>query len=189
MWLSFFHYRTIVLARWVDSLHRIILYFQIGQTPNTAATNTFNNRLCYTILGLLGTYNGDPNDDLMNIDGTTVCVSGNTFTYSTTQMIYDQFTSRCKYMHWWCAIDNISYLQGSSMDETIGSDRWYFKIDISRFIIRYYSLDSDTYQTIGRSMCHWMRHSSLRSNKSNWRVWVWHNANTIIWWPDDVKWQ
>lgn len=44
----------------------------------------------------MGAYNGDPADDLMNIDGSTVRVPENTYTASTTQQIYEQFGTKCK---------------------------------------------------------------------------------------------
>uniref|UniRef100_A0A1I7Z463 AMOP domain-containing protein n=1 Tax=Steinernema glaseri TaxID=37863 RepID=A0A1I7Z463_9BILA len=60
-----------------------------GQTPSVAGDNF--SRRCYTTMGLLGTYNNDPTDDLMTLQGTSVRVSGDTHNPSTTQMIYEQF--------------------------------------------------------------------------------------------------
>uniref|UniRef100_A0A0N5BFW0 AMOP domain-containing protein n=1 Tax=Strongyloides papillosus TaxID=174720 RepID=A0A0N5BFW0_STREA len=61
-----------------------------GQNPGTT-TNTGTQERCYTTLGLLGTYNKDPTDDLMTITGTTMRATGDTYTQSTTQQIYEQF--------------------------------------------------------------------------------------------------
>ncbi|TKR68245.1 hypothetical protein L596_024251 [Steinernema carpocapsae] len=62
---------------------------RIGQTP-TVNQDNYSKR-CFTTMGLLGTYNRDPADDLMTIGGQSVRVSGDTHNPSTTQMIYEQF--------------------------------------------------------------------------------------------------
>lgn len=64
-----------------------------GQSP-TNMNNMSENR-CYTTMGLLGTYNGDPTDDLMTITGQVTRVTGDTHNSGTTQMIYETFGT-----HW-----------------------------------------------------------------------------------------
>lgn len=58
--------------------------------------NPFTGRRCYFTKGLLGTYDGDRTDDLMNPDGSIIRVSGNVYNPSETQMIYEQFGIRCE---------------------------------------------------------------------------------------------
>ncbi|CAI4226085.1 unnamed protein product [Auanema sp. JU1783] len=64
-----------------------------GQSMNSALNTQADDptRRCYTTLGLMGTYNNDPNDDLTTPSGQVIRVQGDTHTASTTQMIYDQF--------------------------------------------------------------------------------------------------
>ncbi|XGW17593.1 hypothetical protein V3C99_002299 [Haemonchus contortus] len=64
-----------------------------GITASSSLNAVDGTARCYTTLGLLGTYNNDINDDLTSSTGQVTRSSGDTFTASTTQMIYDQFGS------------------------------------------------------------------------------------------------
>ncbi|KAK5978866.1 AMOP domain protein [Trichostrongylus colubriformis] len=64
-----------------------------GVTASSSLNSMDGTTRCYTTLGLLGTYNNDINDDLTSSTGQVTRSSGDTFTASTTQMIYDQFGS------------------------------------------------------------------------------------------------
>ena len=68
-----------------------------GETMSSALNAPSGQRRCYTTLGLLGVYNNDPTDDLTTPTGTVTRVQNPTTTSSTTQMIYEQFASTCKF--------------------------------------------------------------------------------------------
>lgn len=46
-------------------------------------------------MGLLGTYNNDPTDDLTTLTGTVARGSGDNSNAAATQMIYEQFGQHC----------------------------------------------------------------------------------------------
>lgn len=50
---------------------------------------------CYVTKGLLGSFTGNKEDDLMTLDGAVIRVAQDTYTRSTTQMIYEQFGLKC----------------------------------------------------------------------------------------------
>lgn len=57
----------------------------------SSISSQYGRRRCYVTKGLLGAWNGDRTDDLMNLDGSVVRVPEDTYTASTTQQIYEQF--------------------------------------------------------------------------------------------------
>ncbi|KAL6728780.1 hypothetical protein Aduo_010517 [Ancylostoma duodenale] len=62
-----------------------------GVTASSSLNTMDGTNRCYTTLGLLGAYNNDPNDDLTSSTGQVTRSTGDTFSASTTQMIYEQF--------------------------------------------------------------------------------------------------
>lgn len=68
---------------------------QVGQNPTSQNVENYSRR-CYTTMGLLGTYNKDPTDDLTTLTGTVARATGDNSNAAATQMIYESFGQHCK---------------------------------------------------------------------------------------------
>lgn len=120
---------------------------QIGQNPTSVNVDNYVRR-CYTTMGLLGTYNKDPTDDLTTLTGTVARATGDNSNAAATQMMYESFGQHCKITS---RKHKSHSIQGSSTAETIASVPCCSRIASSQSTIRSYSLILTTGQCSGHN--------------------------------------